>query len=101
VQAADLLAFEAWKALDHTVGEVKRNRASWKVLRDTERFETYSYSAEWFIDLKRHIDSGELGKKVGFTERDYISWLADRGQKHNMTNMITFLDWIRRRDQGK
>ena len=33
VQTADLLAYEAWKALDHTVGEVKRRRKSWEALR--------------------------------------------------------------------
>ena len=40
VQTADLLAFEAWKALDHTVGPVKRTRKSWELLRATQRFET-------------------------------------------------------------
>ena len=96
---ADLLTFEAWKALDHTVGEVKRNRKSWEVLRTTERFGTYSYSYDWFRDLKRHIDSGELEKKVHFSEQDYIAWLSERHQKHNMSNLITFLDWIAKRDK--
>lgn len=44
IQTADLLAFEAMKALDHTVGPVKRKRASWEALRATDRFETLSYS---------------------------------------------------------
>jgi len=99
VQMADLLAFEAWKALDHTVGEIKRRRESWEVLRGTQRFETYGYSYDWFRDLKRHIDSGRLGRKVGFTEKDYLDWLSARGQQHNMTNLITFLDWTRKRDE--
>ncbi|HXZ80946.1 MAG TPA: hypothetical protein VEG30_13535, partial [Terriglobales bacterium] len=37
VQAADLVAFEAWKALDHTVGSVRRKRKSWELLRSTDR----------------------------------------------------------------
>jgi len=98
VQTGDLLAYEAWKALDHTVGKVKRTRKSWEVLRATGRFETYSYSEQWFEDLKKHIDSGQLGKKVGFSERDYMAWLS-RNRQHNVSNLITFLDWIRRRDE--
>jgi len=100
VQIADLLAFEGWKALDHTVGEIKRKRRSWEILRGTGRFETYSYSEEWFADLKRHIESGQLEQKVGFNEKDYIQWLAQRNRRHNMSNLIEFLDWIRRRDES-
>lgn len=99
VQMADLLAYEAWKALDHTVGKVKRKRKSWEVLRATGRFETYSYSEEWFEDLKRHIESGQLRKNVGFSEKDYMEWLAKLNRQHNMSNLITFLDWIRQRDE--
>jgi hypothetical protein len=92
LQAADLLAFEAWKALDHTVGEVKRTRKSWEVLRATGRFETLAYSEEWFLDLKKnYLDTGELEKKVGFTESDYIQWLQQRNQKHSMSNLISFV----------
>jgi hypothetical protein len=71
VQAADLLAFEAWKALDHTIGPVKRKRKSWELLRATQRFETFSYSQDWFRDLKAHINSGELDRIVGFNEAGY------------------------------
>jgi hypothetical protein len=98
VQMADLLAFEAWKALDHTVGPVKRTRKSWDLLRATHRFETYRYSEVWFRDLKAHIDSGELGKIVGFKESDYLSWLKISGRKHSITNLFSFLGWIGRSD---
>jgi hypothetical protein len=101
VQTGDLLAYEAWKALAHALGEVKRKRKSWEVLRDTGRFETYSYSGEWFEDLNRHIESGQLGEKVGFSESDYMAWLKERKRQHNMSNLIMFLDWIRRRDEKK
>jgi hypothetical protein len=101
VQIADLLAFEAWKALDHTVGPVKRKRKSWELLRATQRFETYSYSEDWFYDLKAHIDSGELGEIVGFRESDYLSWLKKSGRKHSITSLFDFLDWIGRSDAEK
>lgn len=91
VQTSDLLAFEAWKALDHAVGPKKRKRKSWTVLRATNRFETLGYSGDWFRDLKAHIDSGELEKIVGFNESDYISWLKDSGRMHCTSNLIHFL----------
>jgi hypothetical protein len=94
VQAADLLAFEAWKALDHTVGPVKRTRKSWELLRATERFEVYSYGEDWFRDLKKHLDSGELEKIVGFNESDYKAWLKDTGRQHSISNLFHFLGWI-------
>jgi hypothetical protein len=91
VQTADLLAFEAWKALDHTVGPKKRKRRSWEALRATNRFETLSYSEDWFRDLKAHLDSGELEKKVGFNESDYLHWLNKTGCEHCTSNLIRFL----------
>lgn len=91
VQTADLLAFEAWKALDHTVGPKKRKRGSWETLRATGRFETLSYSDDWFCDLKAHIDSGELEKIVGFNEGDYLRWLQESRRKHSTSNLIQFL----------
>ena len=94
LQTADLLAFEAWKALDHTVGPVKRTRRSWEVFRATQRFETLSYSEDWFRSLKSHIDSGELGKTVGFSESDYLEWLKKPGREHSISNLIHFLDSI-------
>ena len=97
VQTADLLAYEGWKALDHTVGPIKRTRNSWLALRATDRFETVSYSEEWFRDLKAHIDSGELGKIVGFSESDYRQWLKDTRRHHDMSNLILFTDCMRKR----
>jgi hypothetical protein len=94
VQAADLLAFEAWKALDHTVGPIKRKRKSWELLRSTERFEVYSYSEDWFRDLKKHLDSGDLEKIVGFNESDYKAWLRNTGRQHSTSNLFHFLGWI-------
>ncbi|HSS99211.1 MAG TPA: hypothetical protein VLK33_19385, partial [Terriglobales bacterium] len=100
VQTADLLAFEAWKALDHTVGPVKRERKSWQLLRATQRFETYSYSEHWFHDLKAHIDSGELEKIAGFNESYYQDWLKKSDQKHSISNLFNFLNWIGRKTDG-
>jgi len=97
VQAGDLLAYEGWKSLDHTVGPVKRARKSWEVLR-ASGFETFSYSKEWFADLRKHIESGELAQKVKFTPEDYANWLRKSGRQHNITNMFTFMDRMRIRD---
>ena len=94
VQAADLLAFEAWKALDHAVGPVKRKRKSWELLRATGRFETLAYSEQWFRDLKAHLDAGKLQKIVGFNESDYLGWLKKTGRKHSTSNLFHFLGWI-------
>jgi len=97
VQTADLLAFEAWKALDHTVGSIKRTRKSWELLRATGRFETYSYSEQWFRDLRAHIDSGDLEKIVGFNESHYLEWLRKTGRKHSTSNLFHFLNSMDKR----
>jgi hypothetical protein len=94
VQAADLLTYEAWKALDHTVGPVKRKRASWEALRATLRFETFSYGEEWFTDLRGHIESGDLEKRVEFNQGDYEEWLRDTNRHHDISNLFHFVDWI-------
>jgi hypothetical protein len=100
VQAADLVAFEAWKALDHTVGPIRRTRKSWELLRATQRFETISYSEEWFTDLKAHLDSGELERIVGFNKSDYLAWLQKTGRGHNISNLFHFLGYIEQRDKN-
>jgi hypothetical protein len=91
VQAADLLAFEAWKALDHTVGPIKRTRMSWEVLRATQRFETFCYGKEWFQDLKAHSDSGEVEKLAGINEDDYLQWLKCGNRQHSISNLLSFM----------
>jgi hypothetical protein len=99
LQAADLLSFEAWKALDHTVGPVKRTRRSWQLLRATGRFETLSYSQDWFADLKRHIESGDLERKVNFTQKDYENWLREKRRHHDLSNLFEFIDAMTKRDE--
>ena len=91
LQAADLLAYEAWKALDHTVGPNKRTRKSWELLRATGRFEAVGYSDEWFADLKKHLDSGDIQRVVGYGEADYRAWLANSNRQHSLSNMFAFL----------
>jgi len=95
LQVADLMAFEAMKALDHTVGPEKRRRASWDALRATERFDTHSYSSDWFNDLKRNY--GELERKVGFCKQDYANWLKERNRQHSISNLFHFMNWIGKR----
>lgn len=53
-----------------------------------------SYSEEWFRSLKANIASGELEKKIGFTESDYLGWLKKTGREHSTSDLIHFLDWI-------
>ncbi len=89
VQTGDLLAYEGWKALDHTVGTMKRTRGSWELLRSTGRFETFSYSEEWFSDLKRNFPN--LRKKLGYGPQDYKQWLEDNNSQHNISNMFRFI----------
>ena len=101
IQTADLLAFEAWKALDHTVGPVKRKRRSWDLLRATGRFETLSYGEAWFTDLKAHIDSRDLERRVKFNQGDYEQWLRDKRRHHDRSNLFKFIDWTRKRDERK
>jgi hypothetical protein len=97
LQVADLMAFEAFKALDNKVGPIKRiERKSLEALASTKRFEVQAYSIDWFKDLKRNY--GELEKKVGFNLEDYRNWLTKKGRSHNTSNLILFLDWIAKRD---
>lgn len=88
LQVADLIAYESMKALDHAVGPVKRHRKSWEVLRETDRFETFSYSEEWFLSLNDNMP--ELRKKMGFTQTDYNDWLKKTNRQHNLSNLIVF-----------
>jgi len=74
VQMADLFAREAMKALDNEIGPVKRTiRKSWEALRETRRFVVYSYSRQYFADLKRDIPN--LEETLGFDASDYEAWL--------------------------
>ena len=102
VQTGDMLAYEGWKVLDHTVGPIKRARKSWEALRNTGRFETFSYSTDWFNDLKKHIDSGELAERVGFESGAYREWLKKKGRQDNISNMFEFMSrmgiWDERND---
>jgi hypothetical protein len=100
VQTADLLAFEAWKALDHAVGPIRRKRKSWELLRATGRFETIAYGEEWLTDLKARIDSGEIEKLVGFNESDYLRWLKESNRKHSITNLIHFIGTFKEKYSG-
>jgi hypothetical protein len=92
VQIADLLAYEAMKALDHVLGPVPRRRRSWEALRATRRFEVVGFGREWFESLKCHLP--ELAEKVGISEPEYVQWLMDRNRQHNTSNLFHFIDWI-------
>ncbi len=98
IQVADLLAREAMKALDNHIGPVKRTiRGSWQTLRDTGRFETDSFSTEWFEDLKKKLP--DFAQSLGMQKSDYVTWLRARNRQHNISNMFHFVNWTGRRDK--
>ena len=99
LQVGDLMAYEAMKALDHTVGPKKRTRKSWDVLRATERFHTHSYGEDWFTGLR--ADLSNLERTLGFNRQDYVQWLKERNRHHDMSNIFHFTDWISKRDRQK
>lgn len=95
IQVADLMAFEAMKALDHTVGPIKRIRKSWEVLRETKRFETMSYSKDWFTDFKR--DYERLGQELNVKAEDYSQWLQEKRRFDNVSNRLHFMNCMAKR----
>lgn len=98
LQVGDLMAYESMKALDHTVGPVKRKRASWEALRATGRFETWGYSEEWFLDLKNHLPA--LEELVKFNQKDYENWLTEKNRQHNISNLFHFTNVLARHAKG-
>lgn len=100
IQAADLLAREAMKALDNEIGPVKRPiRKSWQALLDTNYFVTFAFSTDWFEDLKRKMPEAE--KQMNMNREMYIEWLHQRKRQHNISNMFQFADWTAKRDKAK
>ncbi|MGO9433307.1 MAG: DUF3800 domain-containing protein [Terracidiphilus sp.] len=90
IQMADLFAREAMKALDNEVGPVKRRiRKSWEALRGTGRFVVYSFSRQYFADLKRDIPN--LEEALGFNASDYAAWLQKKNRQWSVTNFFEFL----------
>lgn len=93
LQVADLMAFEAMKALDNIVGPVKRKtRRSWAALQSTSRFETIAFSSDWFSDYRAHY--ADLEKIVGFNQKDYEQWLIDKRRHDDVSNRFHFLNWL-------
>jgi len=98
LKVADLLAYEAMKGIDHSVGPVFRGRKSWEALAKTRRFEIEGFGREWFEDIKKNMP--QLEKQSGFNQNDYTQWLKDRNRKHSISNLIHFTNWLdkKRRD---
>jgi hypothetical protein len=90
LQVADLMAYEAMKAMDNEVGPVKRDpRKSWIALRSTGRFDVTGYSQEWFEWLKTD-GLTILEKRYGYGEADYIKWLKQKKRHHDLSNLFHF-----------
>ena len=93
LQVADLMAFEAMKALDNIIGPVKRKRrGSWAALQSTSRFETLAFSRDWFVDYKNHY--ADLEKLVGFNVKDYERWLTEKKRHDDVSNRFHFITWM-------
>jgi hypothetical protein len=99
LQAADLMAFEAMKALDNTIGPKPRRRGSWEALRATERFEVHSFSEDWFAGLKRELENLESG--FGYTREDYRKWLKDTNRQDNVSNRYYFTNMMWEKDKSR
>ncbi len=99
LQVADLLAYEAMKGVDNTVGPIKRKRKSWEALARTERFHMIGYGIEWFEDTKRNMP--RIEELSGFNQLDYSQWLEDRNRQHSISNLIHFTNWIGKKGQAR
>jgi hypothetical protein len=98
LQAGDLLAYEAMKALDHAVGPIKRWRASWDdALYPTGRFEVRAFSEDWFNNLKRQYEDAR--KKLGMGEQEYLEWLKERERQHSISNLFHYINWAAKRQK--
>lgn len=92
IQAADLFAHEAMKALDNELGPKKRPiRGSWKCLRDTGRFLVCSFSYDYFRAAKADMEN--LKSIFGFIPEDFTAWLKARNRQNNLTAYFEFLNW--------
>lgn len=89
IQISDLFAREAMKALDNEVGPVKREiRRSWQALKSTGRFVVYSFSKQYFADIRRDLPN--LEEELGSGASDYAAWLHKKGRQWNVTNYFEF-----------
>ncbi len=100
LQAADLFARESMKTYDNRFGPVQRQpRKSWLALRDTKRFHIEAISDQWFEDLKKQMP--RLEKETGQSRDDYLHWLTTNGMQHNITHLLTYIEWKQRTDGEK
>ena len=95
LQAADLFAREAMKALDNQIGPVKRDpRKSWLALYNTGHFHIDITSDAWFESLKQQMPL--LEETTGMSKSRYVQWLQTYGLQHNTTNLFRYVDWSQR-----
>ncbi len=99
IQAADLIAREAMKALDNMSGPTKRPiRKSWATLLGSGRFAVDAFSTEWFEDMKSKLPT--FAAKLGVERDGYIAWLQDRNRQHNISNMFHYVNWTARQTKA-
>ena len=99
IQAADLFAREAMKALDNKIGPIKRApRKSWMALYQTGRFHVEVISKDWFEDLKRQMPAMEA--TTGMSRKAYLEWLKSNNLQHSTTNLLRHIDSLEKQDQA-
>ena len=90
LQAADLVAREAMKALDNQVGPKKRPpRKSWMALYATERFVIEVVGLSWFESLKEQLP--RMRQDSRFNEADYLAWLRESRLQHSVTSLLRYI----------
>lgn len=91
IQAADLLARETMKGLDHKL-KGKKLRKSLVTLADTAKHFQFGYlMEEFFCQVSQKMD--DMQKVAGFCEADYREWLKKKRLHHSLSSMHRFLIW--------
>lgn len=92
LQVADLFAREAMKTYDNRFGHQQKRRAprkSWLALRDTGRFHIDAIGCDYLLNLKANMS--RLQEITGMQTGDYLEWLRQHGNQHNVTNQLRYM----------
>lgn len=94
LQAADLIAREAMKDLDNTVGPVKRKqRQSFTALIRSNRFSFQSYGRDQFLHLKGKVQDLDANRQTH--QLSFAEWLLDKKTVDSLVNRINYRTYLR------
>ena len=80
-------------------GPIKRPvRKSLQALSATGRFQFDFYSRDYWAWKKEHFEQFE--SIAGFSQEDYVKWLAQHKLYDNAFNRHRFLNYLRERDEA-